>query len=210
MSQTVPLLIRNAQVLMSDDRLAPADVWIDEGRIVAVEANLSQREGEYREIDAQGLTLLPGVIDPQVHFREPGLEYKEDLFTASCACAKGGVTSYLEMPNTKPLTTTQAALDQKLALAAEKSLVNYGFFIGATEENLPDLREANPTCGIKIFMGSMKGPLLVDDEAALDAIFREGDRLIAVHAEDRTRIEQRRKQFAGITDPRCPFSNSGQ
>ncbi|USR92590.1 dihydroorotase [Phormidium yuhuli AB48] len=201
MSQTVPLLIRNAQVLMSDDRLAPADVWIDEGRIVAVEANLSQREGEYREIDAQGLTLLPGVIDPQVHFREPGLEYKEDLFTASCACAKGGVTSYLEMPNTKPLTTTQAALDQKLALAAEKSLVNYGFFIGATEENLPDLREANPTCGIKIFMGSMKGPLLVDDEAALDAIFREGDRLIAVHAEDRTRIEQRRKQFAGITDP---------
>lgn len=112
-----------------------------------------------------------------------------------------GVTSYLEMPNTKPLTTTQAALDQKLALAAEKSLVNYGFFIGATEENLPDLREANPTCGIKIFMGSMKGPLLVDDEAALDAIFSEGDRLIAVHAEDRTRIEQRRQQFAGITDP---------
>jgi dihydroorotase len=200
MSQTVPLLIRNAQVLMSDDRLAVADVLVEQGRIVAVERELAAPDGEFREINAEGLTLLPGVIDPQVHFREPGLEYKEDLFTASCACAQGGVTSFLEMPNTKPLTTTQAALDQKLALAAQKCLVNYGFFIGATEENLPDLREANPTCGIKIFMGSMKGPLLVDDEAALDAIFREGDRLIAVHAEDRTRIEQRREQFAGITD----------
>jgi dihydroorotase len=113
-------------------------------------------------IDAENLTLLPGVIDPQVHFREAGLEHKEDLFTASCACAKGGVTSFLEMPNTRPLTTTQAALDDKLQRAAAKCLVNYGFFIGATGENLPDLLEANPVCGIKIFMGSMHGALLVD------------------------------------------------
>nr|WP_242022488.1 amidohydrolase family protein [Trichocoleus sp. FACHB-90] len=94
---------------------------------------------------------MPGVIDPQVHFREPGLEHKEDLFTASCACSKGGVTSFLEMPNTRPLTTTQAALDDKLRRAQEKCLVNYGFFIGATAEIWPDLLEAHPTPGIKIF-----------------------------------------------------------
>jgi dihydroorotase len=152
-------------------------------------------------IEAEGLTLLPGVIDPQVHFREPGLEHKEDLSTASRACARGGVTSFLEMPNTNPLTTTQAALDDKLARAARKSVVNFGFFIGATAENLPDLRTANPTCGIKIFMGSAHGPLLVDNEAALEPIFAEGSRLIAVHAEDQARILQRRQEFADVTDP---------
>ncbi|PPT06893.1 Dihydroorotase [Geitlerinema sp. FC II] len=200
MADITPLLIRNARVLLPGDRFEETDVYLENGRISRIEPNITATDN-VRAIDAAGLTLLPGVIDPQVHFREPGLEYKEDLFTASCACAKGGVTSFLEMPNTKPLTSTQTALDQKLKLASEKCLVNYGFFIGATPENLPDLREANPTCGIKIFMGSMKGPLLVDDEAALDAIFSQGDRLIAVHAEDRTRIEERRKLFAGRHDP---------
>ncbi|MGC9505011.1 dihydroorotase [Baaleninema sp.] len=200
MANITPLLIRNARVLLPDDRFEETDVYLENGRIARIEANLTATEN-VRVIDAAGLTLLPGVIDPQVHFREPGLEYKEDLFTATCACAKGGVTSFLEMPNTKPLTSTQASLDYKLQLAAEKCLVNYGFFIGATPENLPDLREANPTCGIKIFMGSMKGPLLVDEEAALDAIFSQGDRLIAVHAEDQTRIEERRQLFAGRHDP---------
>ncbi|NEP42508.1 MAG: dihydroorotase, partial [Okeania sp. SIO2H7] len=143
----------------------------------------------------------PGVIDPQVHFREPGLEHKEDLSTATMACAKGGVTSFLEMPNTRPLTTTQEALDDKLKRAAAKCLVNYGFFIGATAENLPDLLTANPTCGIKIFMGSMHGNLLVDTEEKLEPIFAKGKRLIAVHAENQARINQRRQEFAGITDP---------
>jgi dihydroorotase len=145
--------------------------------------------------------LLPGVIDPQVHFREPGLEHKEDLFTASCACANAEVTSFLEMPNTRPLTTTQAALDDKLRRAQEKCLVNYGFFIGATAEILPDLLEAHPTPGIKIFMGSMHGQLLVDQDTALESIFAQGDRLIAVHAEYQARINQRRQEFAGINDP---------
>ena len=152
-------------------------------------------------LDAKGLTLLPGVIDPQVHFREPGLEYKEDLFTASCACARGGVTSFLEMPNTRPLTITQAALDDKLDRATQKSLVNYGFFIGATPEILPDLLTANPACGIKVFMGTMHGALLIDDEVVLEAIFAKGKRLVAVHAENQARINQRRQEFAGITDP---------
>ncbi|OLP18752.1 dihydroorotase [Leptolyngbya sp. 'hensonii'] len=197
------LIIRQARILLPEGNLASGDVWIQAGKIaeIALTDSASPRESSFEVIDAEGLTLLPGVIDPQVHFREPGLEHKEDLFTASCACAQGGVTSFLEMPNTRPLTTTQAALDDKLQRAAQKCLVNYGFFIGATAENLPDLLEAHPTPGIKIFMGSMHGPLLVDQEAALTALFAKGDRLIAVHAEDQARILERRQQFAGITDP---------
>ncbi|EDX86138.1 Amidohydrolase family, putative [Synechococcus sp. PCC 7335] len=173
---------------------------IEEGKIAAVGADLKLPR-QARTIDGSGLTLLPGVIDPQVHFREPGLEYKEDLFTASRACARGGVTSFLEMPNTLPLTTTQAVLTDKLAIAASKSLVNYGFFIGATAENLDDLRTANPTCGIKIFMGSAHGPLSVDTAETIEPIFAVGDRLIAVHAEDQARILARRELFAGESDP---------
>ncbi|MDJ0691419.1 MAG: hypothetical protein QNJ41_23305 [Xenococcaceae cyanobacterium MO_188.B32] len=105
------------------------------------------------------------------------------------------------MPNTRPLTTTQAALDDKLQRSADHCLVNYGFFIGATAANLPDLIEAEPTCGIKIFMGSSHGALLVSQEAEIEPIFARGKRLIALHAEDRARIIERRKQFAGITNP---------
>ncbi len=176
------LLIKGAEIVSEEGNLILSDVKIKADKIVEIGTNLNPNDA--RIIDATGLTLLPGVIDPQVHFREPGLEYKEDLFTASCACAKGGVTSFLEMPNTKPLTSTQAALDYKLKLASEKCLVNYGFFMGATAENLPDLRNANPTCGIKIFMGSSHGTLLVSTEAEIEPIFAEGKRLIAVHAED--------------------------
>lgn len=192
------LIIRQAEVLLPSGEFVVTDVQTDGKKIVQVAPDISD---DCREIDAQGLTLLPGVIDPQVHFREPGLEHKEDLFTASCACAKGGVTSFLEMPNTRPLTTTQAALDDKLYRASQKCLVNYGFFIGATPENLPDLLDAHPACGIKIFMGSMHGGLLVDSEAALEAIFAKGRRLIAVHAEDQERINQRKQQYLGATDP---------
>jgi dihydroorotase len=176
------------------------DVLTRDRFIVEVAPEISTDQTPIREVDAEGLTLLPGVIDPQVHFREPGLEHKEDLFTATCACAKGGVTSFLEMPNTRPLTTTQQALDDKLQRAQNKCLVNYGFFIGATAENLPDLLLANPTPGIKIFMGSMHGQLLVDQQEVLEAIFAKGKRLIAVHAEDQARINQRRQEFAGIHD----------
>ncbi len=193
------LLIQNAQVLLPNGEFLLSDVRTRGGKIVQVGAGLPAEDSTI--LDATGLTLLPGAIDPQVHFREPGLEHKEDLSTASRACARGGITSFLEMPNTRPLTTTQATLDDKLRRAAEKSLVNYGFFIGATAQNLPDLREASPTCGIKIFMGSMHGDLLVDEETSLEPIFAKGSRLIAVHAEDQARIRDRRIQFANVTDP---------
>lgn len=197
------LLIRHSQILLPNGEFLVGDVQIEQGKIAQVAPKILEMSltGEYRQIDGTGLTLLPGVIDPQVHFREPGLEHKEDLFTASCACARGGVTSFLEMPNTRPLTITQAALNDKLQRAADKCLVNYGFFIGATAENLPDLLAAEPTPGIKIFMGSMHGALLVSQDEALEAIFAQGSRLIAVHAEDQGRIEERRSLFSGHTNP---------
>jgi len=204
MSNSYGVLINHARILLPNGDFLLGDVVILDGKIVEIAPEIDHHTfgvDDWEILDAEGLTLLPGVIDPQVHFREPGLEYKEDLFTASCACAKGGVTSFLEMPNTRPLTTTQANLDDKLRRASEKCLVNYGFFIGATAEILPDLLDANPACGIKIFMGSMHGDLLVSQEEILDQIFAKGDRLIAVHAENQARINQRRQEFAGITDP---------
>ncbi len=200
------ILIRQAMVILPDRQTLLGDVYIQHGKIAAIAPNLdpnqlSADDKPLEIIEASGLTLMAGVIDPQVHFREPGLEHKEDLRSASHACAKGGVTSFLEMPNTRPLTITQAALDDKLSRAASKCVVNYGFFIGATGEVLPDLLTANPTCGIKIFMGSMHGALLVDQEEILDRIFSQGDRLIAVHAEDQARIAQRRIEFADSKDP---------
>jgi dihydroorotase len=199
MSSNTRLLIKQAQILLPDGNFLQGDTSIVNGKISEVAPEISPRDTD-EVVDATGLVLLPGAIDPQVHFREPGLEHKEDLFTASLACAKGGVTSFLEMPNTKPLTTTQATLDDKLQRAASKCLVNYGFFIGATAENLPDLLTANPVCGIKIFMGSAHGDLLVSTEAELEPIFARGKRLIAVHAEDQARIRERQKQFIDLSD----------
>jgi dihydroorotase len=203
MSSPTNLLIRRAQIILPNGETMIGDVLIRDRIIVEIAPVISTIPTTelVTEIDADGLTLLPGVIDPQVHFREPGLEHKENLFSASCACAKGGVTSFLEMPNTRPLTANQEALDDKLHRASQKCLVNYGFFIGATGDNLTELLTANPTPGIKVFMGSMHGALLVDDEARLEAIFAEGTRLIAVHAEDQNRINQRRQEFSGIHDP---------
>ncbi|MFM5998985.1 MAG: dihydroorotase [Dolichospermum sp.] len=200
MSTTQSLLIRDAEIILPNGESMIGDVLTQGRQIVQLGQEITNASPTH-EIDARGLTLLPGVIDPQVHFREPGLEHKEDLFTASCACARGGVTSFLEMPNTRPLTISQSALDDKLQRAASKCLVNYGFFIGATGENLPDLLSASPTPGIKVFMGSMHGQLLVSQEEVLEAIFAQGNRLIAVHAEDQARINQRKQEFAGIEDP---------
>lgn len=200
MSTPSSILIQNAQILLPNGDFFLGDLRTVNNSIVTISSTIEPTEQD-TIIDATGLTLLPGVIDPQVHFREPGLEHKEDLFTASCACAKGGVTSFLEMPNTNPLTTNQLTLDDKLTRASQKCLVNYGFFIGATAYNLDDIITVNPTCGIKIFMGSAHGDLLVSNEEDLERIFANGSRLIAVHAEDQARILERKTQFLGQTDP---------
>jgi dihydroorotase len=186
-------LIRNASVVLPDsiDRVS---VVLERGRIADVD---SARQLVVDDVvDASGLHLLPGVIDDQVHFREPGLTHKEDLATGSRACAKGGVTTFLEMPNTVPATTTQARLEEKLALAARKSLVHYGFYIGATTENVDDLRQAHRTAGIKIFIGSSTGNLLVDQQDALERIFAETTLPIAAHCEDETTVRANAARLA--------------
>src|SRR5437868_13423101 len=142
-------VIKNATVVLRDG-IERVSVVIEGDRIADIDSAAQLAVDE--TIDANGLYLLPGVVDDQVHFREPGLTHKEDLATASRACAKGGVTTFLEMPNTKPATTTQLRLHEKLALAAGKSLVNYGFYIGATTDNVAELRNAERTPGIKIFI----------------------------------------------------------
>lgn len=145
-------------------------------------------------IDARERILMPGCIDTHVHFRDPGLTEKADMSTESRAAVAGGVTSFIDMPNTRPATTTRALVEQKMERAAEVSVANYGFFIGATADNLPELLEADYTriAGVKLFMGSSTGDMLVDSESAVDRIFREVHALIAVHAEDEQLLRQRR------------------
>ncbi len=192
------LVIRNATIAQTDGSTIAADLACEDGRISRIAATIDVTGRE--NIDAAGRLLLPGVIDPQVHFREPGSEHKEDLGSGSRAAARGGVTSFLEMPNTDPPTTSQQALDDKFARAARKCVVNYGFFIGATPDNLEEINRASPVCGIKVFMGASTGTLLVNDPRDLERIFATGERLIAVHAEDEARIRARKVQFAGRTD----------
>ena len=192
------LLIRNARLARPDGSIFEGDLLCHDGVIERIAPQISSAADE--TLDAGGNLLLPGVIDPQVHFREPGKEYKEDLGSGSRAAVKGGVTSFLEMPNTDPSTSNQAALDDKLRRAAEKCVANYGFFIGATPDNLDEINRASPACGIKIFMGASTGSLLVDKAEDLERIFANGSRLIAVHAEDEARIRARREQFKGRSD----------
>ncbi len=189
--------IQNANVVLpnSIERVA---VVIEDDKIVEIDPAPQLRVDE--TIDAAGLHLLPGLVDDQVHFREPGLTHKEDLATGSRACAKGGITTFLEMPNTVPPATTQVRLEEKLALAARKSLVNFGFYIGATTQNIDELQGAHRTPGIKIFIGSSTGDLLVDDQAALERIFAETTLPITAHCEDETTIRANTAKLPGDMD----------
>lgn len=154
-------------------------------RVFRGEVPEQQLQSCRKRIDARGLILIPGVIDDQVHFREPGLTHKGDLFTESRAAVAGGVTSYMEMPNTQPQTITNDALRQKQELAAGRSAANYSFYLGATNSNIGELLKADPhtTCGVKVFMGSSTGNMLVDDRHTLQQIFAEVELLIATHCE---------------------------
>lgn len=187
-------LIRHAQVVLpeSTERI---NVLIENGKVAALDVPDGASADEV--IDASGLHLIPGVVDDQVHFREPGLTHKEDLLTATRACAKGGVTSFLEMPNTKPTTTSVAALESKLGLAAGRCVVNYGFYIGATPENVAELARATRTPGIKIFIGSSTGDLLVDEQSALERIFAETTLPICAHCEDEATVRANAARIAG-------------
>jgi dihydroorotase len=190
-------LIKNAHVVLPD-AIERVSVVIEGTQIADIDPASQLAVDEV--VDASGLHLMPGVIDDQVHFREPGLTHKEDLATGSRACAKGGVTTFLEMPNTVPATITQARLEEKLALASRKSLVNYGFYIGATTENLDELRQAHRTPGIKIFIGSSTGDLLVDEQNALERIYAETTLPITAHCEDETTVRANATRLASTHD----------
>ncbi len=174
------------------------DVWIEDGRVRAV-GRFGDPPLGTPELDAEDLLVLPGMIDPQVHFREPGLEHKEDLGSGSLAAVAGGVTSFMEMPNTKPPTTTAEALADKLRRAKGRSWADHGFFVGATAENADQLGELEclPGCaGVKVFMGSSTGNLLVRDDANLERVLRSGTRRVTVHSEDDFRLSERYAQVA--------------
>ncbi len=186
-------LIIQGGTVVSHNGIAVADIGIRDGRFAEI-GDLGTASAGTR-ISATGLHVLPGVIDTQVHFREPGNEHKEDLASGSAAAAKGGVTAVFEMPNTNPLTVTQAAIADKFDRAAGRMWTDHAFFVGATAENaaeLADLERLPGVAGVKLFMGSSTGNLLVADDADILKVMRSGYRRVAVHAEDEARLLQRK------------------
>lgn len=179
------ILIKNARLVNEGQRLE-SDIFIRDGRIIKIDQNLSQRDSDTVVIDAVGAYVLPGIIDGQVHFREPGLTHKGDIYSESRAAVAGGITSFIEQPNTVPQATTLERLEAKYAIAAENSLANYAFNLGGANDNLEELKKADPRKipGVKVFMGSSTGNMLVDDQKALEAIFSQVDLPIITHCED--------------------------
>jgi dihydroorotase len=191
MTAAYDLLLTGGTVVNHDGRVE-RDIGIRNGRIAAL-GDLSAAAAA-ETIDVKGLHVLPGVIDTQVHFREPGLEHKEDLETGSRAAVMGGVTAVFEMPNTRPLTTTVEALADKVARARHRMFCDFAFYVGGTRENIdaiPALERLESSAGIKVFMGSSTGDLLVDDEPSLDRIVARISRRAAFHAEDEARLKER-------------------
>ena len=187
-------LLKNAQII-NEGSLVAADVMIQGDRIVKVAKFIDDSEAEV--IDLSGKFLMPGVIDDQVHFREPGLTHKGRIYTEAKAAVAGGITSFMEMPNTKPQALTQALLEDKYLIGAKDSLANYSFFMGASNENLEEVLKTDPkhVAGVKIFMGSSTGNMLVDDKQVLNDIFSKCDMLIAVHCEDEETVRKNSAQM---------------
>jgi len=186
-------LIKNIQVV-NEGQVKTADVLVKNGRIEKVLPQISGTDKNVTEINGEGKYLFPGAIDDQVHFREPGLTHKATIYTESKAAVAGGVTSFMEMPNTVPPAFTQDLLEQKYEIGRATSLANYSFFMGTSNDNVDEVLKTNDkkndVCGIKIFMGSSTGNLLVDNALTLDKIFRESEVLIATHCEDERIIKQ--------------------
>ena len=177
-------LFKNAHIV-NEHRVIQGDVLVVGDKIEQVGANIVY--DATTTIDAKGFWLMPGCIDDQVHFREPGLTHKAEIATESAAAAAGGITSFMEMPNTVPQALTQRLLEDKYETAAEASVVNYSFFMGASNNNLGEVLKTDPQriCGIKVFMGSSTGDMLVDESAVLEGIFKEAPTLVATHCEER-------------------------
>ena len=193
-------LIKNARVV-NEGQVTETDVRIVDQRIDTIDNNISAGPND-TVIDANGCYLLPGMIDDQVHFREPGLTHKGSIATESRAAVAGGITSYMEMPNVNPATTTIEALEKKFDIAKESSLANYSFYLGATEDNLEQIKRLDPSkhCGVKVFMGASTGNLLVEKPKALEAIFRDSPVLIVTHCESGPVIAQNTEKILAAKD----------
>lgn len=188
------ILIKSAQIV-NEGKTFTSDVYINHGRIEMIAEHIDHPADQI--IDAKGLHMLPGLIDDQVHFREPGLTHKGDIWHESRAAVAGGTTSFMEMPNTVPNTLTQSLLQDKYDIASDNSLANYSFYMGAANDNIAEVLKTNPrdVCGIKIFMGSSTGNMLVDNEETLDKIFSQAPTLIAVHCEDEETVQRNLAAF---------------
>jgi dihydroorotase len=188
-------LIRKAHIV-NEGKIFQGDVLID-GEIIQQTGKDISVSSDVEVIEAEGLYLLPGVIDDQVHFRDPGLTYKADIYTESKAAVAGGVTSFMDMPNTIPNTLTQKLLEEKYQSAAEKSLANFSFYMGASNDNLEEILKTDPrkVCGIKVFMGSSTGNMLVDDDKTLEGIFSKAPTLVAVHCEDEATVQKNYAEY---------------
>lgn len=191
------LLIRNAR-LVNRGQIRPADVLVKNGRIEKINPRIDTSADT--ELDAKGHYLIPGIIDDQVHFREPGLTHKATIATESRAAVAGGVTSFMEMPNVNPPSVTQELLEEKYQIAARTSLANYSFYMGTTNDNLEEVLRTDPrrVCGIKIFMGSSTGNMLVDSPGTLERVFAESPMLIATHCEDEATIRENLERYKAL------------
>ncbi len=199
------LLIVNANIV-NEGCTQAADVLIKNGRIEAIGAQLSR--ANVQVLDAAGRYLLPGMIDDQVHFREPGLTHKADISTESRAAVAGGITSFMDMPNTIPNALNAELLNAKKQLAAGRSLANFSFYLGASNDNLEAIKALDPkdACGIKVFMGASTGNMLVDDPEVLEQIFTHAPTLIAAHCEDTPMIVENEESFRSIYGDNIPFN----
>lgn len=202
------LIITNA-TMVNEGRQQQVDVLIRNGRIEKIAAHISA-EAE-RHIHADGLYLLPGMIDDQVHFREPGLTHKANIASESKACVMGGITSFMEMPNTKPPAITRASLEDKYQLAHGRAHANYSFYLGATNDNLEEVKAVDPArvCGVKVFMGASTGNMLVDEAHTLEGIFRHAPMLIATHCEHTPTIIANEAQWRRQYGEQVPFNQHG-
>ncbi len=203
----IDFLIKDATVV-NEGKQQVANVYIANSRIFKISTNLDQQLEPIETINGTGKLLLPGVIDDQVHFREPGLTQKAEIATEAKAAVAGGVTSFMEMPNTIPNALTQKLLQDKYDRAAEVSLANYSFYMGASNNNLDEVLKTNSkdVCGVKVFMGSSTGNMLVDKQATLEGIFGECEMLIATHCEDEQTIRNNTKIFKEKYGHDIPFS----
>ena len=191
------VLFKSIQLVLPTD-VVTGDLLVKNGQIAKIEPNIT--DSAELVINESGLTLMPGVIDSHVHFREPGATHKETIQSGSKAAVSGGVTTFFDMPNNTPATVTVDALNAKKARASESSYANYNFYIGATLDNLDELIRADNCPGIKIFMGSSTGNMLVDDANVLDEIFKHANKPIVIHSEDETMVRSNMDKFKGSND----------